>query len=131
MLLAYRARACGANGGAKEHGVARVPLHMSETVASAAVSDDPVVLFLCTGNYYRSRFAEVLFNHLARERGSCWRAESLGLDLAIGVNNVGPISPPAAFSAESPRCPTSIAGLPESFRGTLKGETRPTSRPAA
>ena len=52
-----------------------------------------VVLFLCTGNYYRSRFAEVLFNHLARERGLRWRAESRGLDLAIGVNNVGPISP--------------------------------------
>ncbi len=55
--------------------------------------DDPVVLFLCTGNYYRSRFAEVLFNHLARERGLRWRAESRGLDLAIGVDNVGSISP--------------------------------------
>ncbi|MGM4967020.1 hypothetical protein AB7714_26215 [Tardiphaga sp. 1201_B9_N1_1] len=27
------------------------------------------VLFLCTGNYYRSRYAEELFNHLARRAG--------------------------------------------------------------
>ena len=30
----------------------------------------------------------MLFNHLARERGVRWRAESRGLDLAIGINNV-------------------------------------------
>ena len=54
---------------------------------------DSVVLFLCTGNYYRSRYAEFLFNHLAAERGLAWRAESRGLDLALGVNNVGPLSP--------------------------------------
>ena len=52
-----------------------------------------IVLFLCTGNYYRSRFAEVLFNHVAGERGLGWRAESRGLDLAGGVNNMGPQSP--------------------------------------
>jgi protein-tyrosine phosphatase len=51
-----------------------------------------VVLFLCTGNYYRSRFAEILFNHLAREREMPWRAESRGLDLKIGTRNVGPLS---------------------------------------
>ena len=27
------------------------------------------VLFLCTGNYYRSRFAEILFNHAAQSGG--------------------------------------------------------------
>lgn len=36
------------------------------------------VLFLCTGNYYRSRFAEYLFNHLAEQQTLEWRAESLG-----------------------------------------------------
>jgi protein-tyrosine phosphatase len=49
------------------------------------------VLFLCTGNYYRSRFAEILFNHLAEQRKLPWRAASRGLDLKIG-RNVGEIS---------------------------------------
>ena len=50
------------------------------------------ILFLCTGNYYRSRFAEHLFNHLAAALGLCWRAESRGLAIELGVFNVGPIS---------------------------------------
>jgi protein-tyrosine phosphatase len=54
------------------------------------------VLFLCTGNYYRSRFAEILFNAEAERRGLPWRAESRGLALELGVNNVGPISSHAA-----------------------------------
>lgn len=39
------------------------------------------VLFLCTGNYYRSRFAEELFNHLARQRQLNWWADSAGLEV--------------------------------------------------
>ncbi len=52
------------------------------------------VLFLCTGNYYRSRFAELLFNARAAEAGLAWIAESRALapDLAA-IPNVGPISP--------------------------------------
>jgi len=50
------------------------------------------VLFLCTGNYYRSRFAELLFNHQAVQRGMHWVADSRALALELGVNNVGPIS---------------------------------------
>lgn len=50
------------------------------------------ILFLCTGNYYRSRFAELLFNALAEERGLPWRAESRGLALERGANNFGPIA---------------------------------------
>jgi protein-tyrosine-phosphatase len=48
------------------------------------------LLFLCTGNYYRSRFAEALFNALAAEAGLRWRADSRGL--ALSAANVGPIS---------------------------------------
>src|SRR5262249_16549937 len=50
------------------------------------------VLFLCTGNYYRSRFAEIVFNHLASQFDIDWRAVSRGLALERAVNNVGPIS---------------------------------------
>ncbi len=50
------------------------------------------ILFLCTGNYYRSRFAEHLFNYLARKHGLNWQADSRGLALERGVNNVGAIS---------------------------------------
>jgi protein-tyrosine phosphatase len=51
------------------------------------------VLFLCTGNYYRSRFAEIVFNHLAEERKLNWRADSRGLAPQFSPGNVGTISP--------------------------------------
>lgn len=52
----------------------------------------PVLLFLCTGNYYRSRFVEALFNHRAGQTALPWRAESRAIALEFGVNNRGPIS---------------------------------------
>jgi protein-tyrosine phosphatase len=55
------------------------------------------LLFLCTGNFYRSRYAELLFNARAAKLGLQWRADSRGLNLALGVNNVGPISPFVAY----------------------------------
>lgn len=48
------------------------------------------LLFLCSGNYYRSRFAEIYFNHAAQRDGLPWRAASRGFRLS--PNNVGPIS---------------------------------------
>ena len=50
------------------------------------------ILFLCTGNYYRSRFAEKVFNDLATKNNLNWEADSRGLALERGVNNVGAIS---------------------------------------
>jgi low molecular weight protein-tyrosine phosphatase len=50
------------------------------------------VLFLCTGNYYRSRLAEELFNHRARQLGLDWRALSRALAIERGAENIGPIS---------------------------------------
>jgi protein-tyrosine phosphatase len=51
------------------------------------------VLFLCTGNYYRSRFAETLFNTRAIEAGIPWRASSRGLATEVIGPEYGPISP--------------------------------------
>ena len=50
------------------------------------------VLFLCTGNYYRSRFAEELFNHHAAHSGLQWRAQSRALAIERGAGNVGALS---------------------------------------
>lgn len=48
------------------------------------------ILFICSGNYYRSRFAEALFNHNASRRGLPWRAFSRGLatHLVRGLGNL-------------------------------------------
>ena len=60
------------------------------------------VLFVCTGNYYRSRFAELLFNAAAQERGLSWRATSRGTDVfGAGRWNVGPISTVAREALEA------------------------------
>lgn len=50
------------------------------------------ILFLCTGNYYRSRFAEIVFNALAQRHGMNWTAFSRALAIEKGSCNVGPIS---------------------------------------
>ncbi|MFA0961483.1 hypothetical protein AB9P05_06730 [Roseivirga sp. BDSF3-8] len=50
------------------------------------------ILFICTGNYYRSRLAEILFNHYAKQEGLSLRAYSKGLEAFI-KRNTGPISP--------------------------------------
>ena len=34
------------------------------------------VVFICTGNFYRSRFSEYFFNALAKEHGLYWQATS-------------------------------------------------------
>lgn len=52
----------------------------------------PSILFLCTGNYYRSRYAELLFNARAQEIGLPWLADSRGLALDRGIYNFGPIA---------------------------------------
>src|SRR5262245_28863463 len=58
------------------------------------------ILFLCTGNYYRSRFAEVLFVSVARKMSLPWQASSRGLALERGVNNVGPMASTAIKTLE-------------------------------
>ncbi|HEV3204154.1 MAG TPA: hypothetical protein VGY77_07220 [Gemmataceae bacterium] len=60
-----------------------------------------IVLFLCTGNYFRSRFAEILFNWVAGKMGLGWKASSRGLALERGVNNVGPMAVSAIKALET------------------------------
>lgn len=57
-----------------------------------AISDAPTVLFICTGNYYRSRFSEALFNHLAEQAGSPWRAFSRGVDIDLAPPGLSPFT---------------------------------------
>lgn len=51
------------------------------------------VLFLCTGNFYRSRFAEAWFNHRAAQSNLPWRADSRGLAIGTWQSGWGSISP--------------------------------------
>jgi predicted translation initiation factor SUI1 len=72
------------------------------------------VLFLCTGNYCRSRFAEILFNSVAGKMGLPWRASSRGPALERGVNNVGPMAVAAVKALETRglRAPADFARFP-------------------
>ncbi len=45
------------------------------------------LLFLCTGNYYRSRFAELYFRHLCAAHSLDWQVDSRGL--ALEPQNIG------------------------------------------
>jgi protein-tyrosine phosphatase len=79
------------------------------------------ILFLCSGNYYRSRFAEEYFNHLAATHGHDWRAVSRGLAADRPNGNVGAISPLAlaalrehgVMPAKAPRMPQQVT--PDEF----------------
>ena len=55
------------------------------------------VLFLCTGNYFRSRFAQEWFNAQAERRGLGQRlqASSAGLNVHSSSGNVGAMAPEA------------------------------------
>jgi protein-tyrosine phosphatase len=63
--------------------------------------DQRIILFLCTGNYYRSRFAEILFNAVAGTKGLRWKASSRGLALERGLHNIGPMSVSAIRALEA------------------------------
>lgn len=66
------------------------PIRIQPHQVIIAVSREPTMntmrsvntlLFLCSGNYYRSRFAEFYFRHLAAKQGLDWHVESRGLSL--------------------------------------------------
>ncbi|MFO0864184.1 MAG: hypothetical protein U0744_05935 [Gemmataceae bacterium] len=65
----------------------------------AAPRSKKQVLFLCTGNYYRSRYAELVFNSVAARMGLPWEATSRGLAIERGINNIGPMAKSALEAA--------------------------------
>ena len=76
------------------------------------------VLFLCTGNYYRSRFSEILFDSVAVKMGLPWTASSRGLALERGINNIGPMAPEAikALEARGARAQDAVNRFPAQVR---------------
>lgn len=50
------------------------------------------ILFICTGNFYRSRFAEAIFNHYSELSGVRWRAFSRGLAIHMASGDLSPVT---------------------------------------
>jgi len=70
------------------------------------------ILFLCTGNYYRSKFSEIYFNFLAQQQHLNWQAFSRGFFIA-NPENVGWISPFALKKLQELQVPIPVERLPE------------------
>ena len=51
-----------------------------------------LVLFVCTGNFYRSRFAEAIFNHYAEQKRLNWKAFSRGLAIHWAEGYLSPFT---------------------------------------
>jgi len=50
------------------------------------------ILFICTGNYFRSRFAEAFFNYQAEIQKINWRAYSRGLGIHFSEGDLSPFT---------------------------------------
>lgn len=50
----------------------------------------PRVLFICTGNFYRSRLAEILFNRASKIQEADWVAKSRGLIMQNRMRGISP-----------------------------------------
>jgi len=84
------------------------------------------IIFLCTGNYYRSRFAEILFNHHARALSLDWKAGSRGLGTHLNPPNWGPLSPYTveAVGSRGIACPSLTRAPAACLRADLESADR-------
>lgn len=82
------------------------------------------ILFLCTANYYRSRFAEYYCNHLASQLGLSLRADSAGLEMAKWRDyNLGDLSPHTITALEDLGIELpDTARVPKQFEPSMMGE---------
>lgn len=81
------------------------------------------VLFVCTGNYYRSRCAEILFNHIATKNELPARAVSRGFRLNPAKNK-GVLSPHATAWLPTLDIPLVNVGVPTALtRDDLEAAT--------
>jgi protein-tyrosine phosphatase len=69
------------------------------------------ILFICTGNYYRSRFAEIYFNHLSTTRGVSFISRSRGFRMNPEKNK-GVLSPHTLSYLEKLQISTQEVGVP-------------------
>jgi protein-tyrosine phosphatase len=60
------------------------------------------VLFICTGNFYRSRFAEAVFNFHADKRNLGWQAYSRGLAIHWADGVLSPLTATALSVRQIP-----------------------------
>ncbi len=63
-------------------------------------------LFICTGNYYRSRYAEAVFNFKAQEMGLEWQAFSRGLAIHLVQGDLSPQTQKRMEEQQIPRTAT-------------------------
>jgi protein-tyrosine phosphatase len=69
------------------------------------------VLFICTGNFYRSRFAEAVFNFHADQRKLPWHAYSRGLAIHWADGFLSPFTEAALSERQIPISYTSLGRI--------------------
>jgi protein-tyrosine phosphatase len=69
------------------------------------------VLFICTGNFYRSRFAEAVFNFQADQRKLPWQAYSRGLAIHWADGFLSPFTAAALSERQIPVSYTSLGRI--------------------
>lgn len=76
---------------------------LSISGAAFAADHPKQILFICTGNFYRSRFAEAVFNEKAAEAHLDWRAISRGINLVASQRGISPVAKRELLKCDVPQ----------------------------